>query len=65
MPSFSYLPINGVTQGVHHPAQQGLPNWYIDNGPCSLYHVTFFDQLVVAKHYNTNVIWFQVQCHAL
>lgn len=61
----NHLSIDGISQSVHHTAEQLLTNRDIHDGTSPLHDVALLDQLVVTEHDNTNVVRLQVQRHAL
>lgn len=65
MNKHEYLSIDGISQSIDNSAQKLFTNRHIDNSTCSFDDVSLFDQLVIPKHHNTNIVRLQVQWHTL
>src|SRR5690606_16327360 len=53
--------VDWLTQCVYHTADDAITYFYRGNTVRSSYSGAFFDFAVVAKHYGTYVVFFQVQ----
>ena len=60
-----HLAINGISQSVDDSAKQLKTDWDVNNSSSTFHDVALLDQLVITKYYNTDIVWLQVQCHAL
>lgn len=65
MNEHEYLSINGISQSINNSAQELFTDRHIDNSTSSFDNVSLFDQLVITKHHNTNIVRLQVQRHSL
>src|SRR5579875_227416 len=56
--------VNGPAQRIHDTTDQGLSHWNRDDPPGAFYRVTLLDVAVIAKQYNPNLIFFQIESDA-
>merc|ERR1712186_323633 len=59
------LAVDGVTQSVHHAAKDLVTDGHVHDGSGPLDDVSLLDELVITEHDNTDVVWLQVESHAL
>lgn len=60
-----HLSIDWVAEGINYSSQETLTNWHVDNVPRATDNVTLFDEAVVAKNDNSDIVRLQVQGHPL
>ena len=58
------LAVDGIAQGVDHPAEQALAHRHVDDGARALDDVAFLDAAVFAEQHDADVVHLQVQGHA-
>ena len=59
------LAVDRLTQRIYNAADHFLPNRNFYNSSCRLYDVTFFDFFIRAENNCTDIIFFQIQRHAV
>lgn len=61
----SALAVDGVAESVDDAAQQLHTNGNVDDGASTLNDIAFFDEFVVTKDDDTDIVGFQVEGHSL
>lgn len=57
--------VDGVTQSIDYTTKESITDWDVDDSSGTLDDITFLDVPIVTEDYNTDVVGFQVQGHAL